>query len=106
LENRRLRLNKQSVPLYQPFLITGQTAEKLPPFTLNSAEKLLEAVQTPPGRCFLEPSNPSEHLSLLSLFLYKTRPPGLWLNLNEPLKPEQLRTQITESFEKTPTENQ
>ncbi|HOQ04728.1 MAG TPA: hypothetical protein PKY88_05905 [Anaerohalosphaeraceae bacterium] len=105
-ENRRLRLNKQSVPLYQPFLITGQTAEKLPPFTLNSAEKLLEAVQTPPGRCFLEPSNPSEHLSLLSLFLYKTRPPGLWLNLNEPLKPEQLRTQITESFEKTPTENQ
>ncbi|HOK66478.1 MAG TPA: UvrB/UvrC motif-containing protein [Anaerohalosphaeraceae bacterium] len=105
-QGRSIRFQKHPVPIYQAFLITGRTAEKLPPFTLDSIERLLEAVQTPPGRCFLEPSTPSEHLSLLSLFLYKTRPPGLWLNLNEPLKPQQLRNQIVESFEKTPAENQ
>lgn len=105
-QGRSVRFQKHSVPIYQAFLITGRTAEKLPPFTLDSMVRLLETVQTPPRRCFLEPPNPSEHLSLLSLFLYKTRPPGLWLNLNEPLKPEQLKNQIVKSFEKTPAENQ
>lgn len=103
-EGRCIRFQKRPVPLYQAFLITGQTAEKLPCFALESAENLLRIAQAPPGRCLLEPQDLSEHLSRLSVFLYKTAPPGIWLNLSKPPEPSQFKEQMQECFEKSPPE--
>ncbi|MEJ5259073.1 MAG: hypothetical protein WHS88_02665 [Anaerohalosphaeraceae bacterium] len=103
-EYRCIRFQKRPVPLYQAFVITGQTAEKLPCFSLESAENLLQIAQTPPGRCLLEPQNLSEHISRLSVFLYKTAPPGIWLNLNKPLVPNRFKEKLQEWLEKTVSE--
>ncbi len=99
-EGRCIRFQKRPVSLYQAFLITGQTTEKLPCFPLESAENLLRIAQAPPGRYFLEPQNLSEHLSRLSVFLHKTAPPGIWLDLNKPPEPNQFKEQIRERFKK------
>ncbi len=97
---------KKSV--YQSFLITGRTAEKLPNFTLDSIEYFLKIPDCPPNRFLLCRQNPSEHVSLTSLFLYKTCPPGLWLNLtHSPMPdPSTLSMQIQKTCEKTSPKNQ
>jgi excinuclease UvrABC nuclease subunit len=105
-EGPRVRLAKQAETIYQAFLITSRTAENLSFFSLNSLETLLKRIQSPPGRCILQPQNPSEHLSLLSLFLYKSRPSGLWLNLDQTMDPEALRNQMNKTFGTSSQENQ
>jgi hypothetical protein len=83
-------------------------AEKLINFTLPSVEKLLEALFSPPRRCLLPADNLSEHLALTSLYLYKSHPAGLWVNLNaEPWTDcRTLRQKIQECFQNTPQQEQ
>lgn len=104
----RLQNQKKKCTVYQAFLISGQTTEKLIHFTLDTIENLLEALASPPGRCLLPNANSSEHLSLTSLFIYKNHPPGLWLNLTRSSSPDPqiLQQMIQQTFEKTSAENQ
>ena len=109
-EGRRIRFEPKRTkqPVYQAFLITSRMAEKLINFTLPSVEKLLEALFSPPRRCLLPADNLSEHLALTSLYLYKSHPAGLWLNLNtEPCTDcRTLQQKIQECFQNTPQQEQ
>lgn len=105
-EGPRVRLAKRTEPLYLAYMITARTTEKLLLFSLDSLEQFCEALQSPPGRCILKPQDFSEHLSLLSLFLYKSEPAGLWLDLNKTPDIQTLRFQILETFGRCSSQDQ
>lgn len=100
---------RQKNPVYGGCLITSEWIERIPNFSLSSIPRFLDGLSHPSGTCRLISKSPAEHMALTCLFLYKSRPPGLWLDLNEQtdLDDDRLTNAITECFKKdTPAENQ
>lgn len=96
-------------PVYGGCLITSEWIERIPNFSLSSIPRFLDRFSHPSGTCRLISKSPAEHMALICLFLYKSRPPGLWLDLNEQtdFDEEMLKNAITQCFKKgTPGENQ
>ncbi len=95
---------RQKYPLYSGYLITCSRIEKAPNFFLSSIPKFLDGLTRMQPSQGLISDTPSEHLSLVSLFLYKSRPPGLWLDLGEKTAPDEtmLKEAMIECFQKNP----
>jgi excinuclease UvrABC nuclease subunit len=95
---------RQKSPLYSGYLITYDRIEKAPNFFLSSIPSFLDALSRTQTAHGLISDTPAEHLGLVSLFLYKSRPPGLWMDLGEKsaLDETMLKEVMTECFRKNP----
>lgn len=74
---------RQKSPHFCAYVITAFQAEKVPNFSFHSIRTFLDTLPDPPRTCRLTSNTLSEHLALTSLFLYKSHPPGLWMDLHE-----------------------
>ena len=71
------------------YVITAFGAEKVPNFSFTSLCKLPAALQSDVGRQPMISVNPAVHLAITSFFLYKSQPPGIWIDLNEYADPNE-----------------
>jgi excinuclease UvrABC nuclease subunit len=94
---------RQKNPVYSGYLIACDRIEKVPNFSLSSIPKFLNGLSRMQTAHGLISDTPAEHLGLVSLFLYKSRPPGLWLDLSEKSKIEEemLKNEINRCFQKS-----
>ncbi len=74
---------RRKSPRFCAYLISAERIDKLPNFSLSSIQNLTDFLSDRPrtNRLFCETM--AENVALLSLFLYKTNPPGLWFDLQK-----------------------
>jgi len=98
---------RKKTSFFCSYLITSLGAEKVPNFSFTSLGKMPAALQSDVGRQLMVSVNPAEHLAMTSFFLYKSQPPGLWIDLNEytDLNGESLKKIISDHFYPAAPEN-
>jgi len=74
---------RQKNTVFSGYLISFDRIEKVANFTLSSIPTFLDRTYKLQNSHRMACENLSEHLGLVSLFLYKSRPPGLWLDLSQ-----------------------
>ena len=87
-------------PSFCAYLISSDEIHKLPNFSFSSIGRLPDFLSHPPAACRMRSKSAAEHLSLLSLYLYKSKPPGLWLDLHNLPEPDEqiLSDAVREGF--------
>ena len=93
---------KRKIQSYAAFLITADRISLLNDFTLQSIQKfqtdLRATLETPPIN---KTDNPTpDHIALTAYFLYRSIPPGLWINCENEAKPDLSVQTITELITK------